>query len=50
MLDSIYHTTLTKLWNRIFGVKTVAFCHIYTALLLVSFHNVTKICKPLVVY
>ena len=41
MLDSIYH---------IFEVKALRFCHIFAALLQPSIHNVTKICKPLVVY
>ena len=27
MLDSIYHMTLTLLWNLIFAVKTLQFCH-----------------------
>ena len=31
-----------------FWHKTLGFCHIYAMLILVSFHNVTKICKPLV--
>ena len=28
----------------------LGFCHIYATLLWTLFHNVTKICKPLVVY
>ena len=31
-----------------FWHKTLGFCHIYVMLILVSFHNVTKICTPLV--
>ena len=27
MLDSIYHMTLKILYNHIFGVKTLMFCH-----------------------
>ena len=52
MLDSIYHMTYQLFCNCTFGVKTSIFCqiHVYAMLLCASFHNVTKICKPLVVY
>ena len=49
MLDSFYHMMLKWFCNPVFGVKTSRFCHIY-ATLWVSFHNITKICKPLMVY
>ena len=49
MLDSIYHMTL-KLLKMHFSVKTLGFCNIFATLLWASFHNVAKICKPLVVY
>ena len=52
MIDSIYHTCMTfKLFcNHVFRVETSRFCQIYVTLLWVLFHNVTKFCKPLVVY
>ena len=48
MLDSIYYMNFKLFCNH--HLKTSRFCHIYTRLLLASFHNVTKICKSLVVY
>ena len=48
MLDSIYHMTLRLLWNLISVVKKIAI--MYAMLLWTPFYNVTKICKPLVVY
>ena len=42
MLDSFYQMTLKVLYNHVFGTKTPRFCHIYTKLLWVSIHSVTK--------
>ena len=49
MLDSNTNTTL-KFCLFVFCLKTLRFCHIYVRLLRLSIHNVTKICKLLVVY
>ena len=54
MLNYIYHKTSKVLWNRAWGgggrvaCKSSRFCHLH--LTLATFHNVIKICKPLVVY
>ena len=32
MLDSIYHMALKLIKNRIFGVKTSSYCHLYPTL------------------
>ena len=50
MSDSIYHMEFKLFNNLIFGVKMSAFYQIYAKFLGASFHNVIKICKPLVVY
>ena len=50
ILDFIYHMMLRLFRNHIFGVKTSRFCHIDTILSWASFHNITKLCKPLVVH
>ena len=42
MLDSIYHMTIRLLLNHFFCVKMLKICHVYAALLLTSFPNVTK--------
>ena len=49
MLDSFYHMMLKWFCYLVFGVKTSRFCNI-CATLWKSFHNITEICKPLVVY
>ena len=50
MVDSIFHMTLKLFCNRVFGVKTLTFCQINATLLLELVRNLTKICKPLLVY
>ena len=51
MLDSIYHMTLKKNLNHIFGMKMLGLCYIYpTVMGVISLHYVTKICEPQVVY
>ena len=52
MLDFIYHMKLTLFCYRAIDVKKSLDFAIYTrvTLLRASFQNVTKICKPLVVY
>ena len=50
MLGSIYLMTFKLFCNRVCRVKRSIVCQIYSTLLWASFHNVTKIFKPLVVY
>ena len=50
MLDSIYNMTLNYFEIVFVFVKTLRFSHIYAVILPASIRNVTKICKPLVVY
>ena len=52
MQDSIYNMTVhvTLFCNRVFGVKSASFFNIYATLLWASFHNVTKIPKPIVLH
>ena len=50
MLDSFFHMMFKLFCNHIFVLKILRFCQIYETLLRHLFHNVTKICKPLVVY
>ena len=41
MLDSFYHMILKLFGNHIFGVKTLAVCHMWD-IKKASFHNVTR--------
>ena len=50
MLDSIYNMTLNYFEIVFVFVQTLRFGHIYAVILPASIRNVTKICKPLVVY
>ena len=50
MLDSFYHMTFNYFEITFFVLKMLGFYHIYTTLLWMSFHNITKICKPPVIY
>ena len=51
MLDSTYHMTFKLFCNHIFSCENVQILpNIYGTLLWASFHNINKICKPLVIY
>ena len=50
MLDSVCHMTLKFLKNRIFGVNTSRFCHVFCNVIIDVITLRCQICKPLVVY
>ena len=51
MLGSIYHMTLNSFSKRIYGVKTLGFCHPVCKIAMSIIFNATKfIKKKLVVY
>ena len=50
MLGSIYHMTLNSFSKRIYGVKTLGFCHRVCNIAMSIIFNATKYMKKLVVY